>query len=312
MRALVTGGAGFIGSHICDALVKRGDEVRVLDDFSTGNRENLAAIRERIELVEGDIRDDETVREAVRGADLVYHQAALPSVPRSIADPITSHDVNATGTLKVLEAARLAGVRRVVYASSSSIYGIEAPLPTPETWTPDPRSPYAASKLAGECYCRAFRHVYGLETISLRYFNVFGPRQDPSSQYAAVVPKFISCLLRDGPPTIYGDGEQTRGFTYVQDVVHANLLAGSTPTTHCGAFNVSGEHTMSVNGLFRILAKLTGRKWVVPEYAEERLGDVRHSQADLGKAHKVLGYRPEVDPEEGLRRTVEWFQNVTA
>lgn len=307
---LVTGGAGFIGSNIVEELLRRGEQVRVLDNFSTGKRENIAPFLNQIELIEGDLCDLDVVRRAVAGVDFVLHQAALPSVQRSIDDPLTTHAINATGTLHVLEAAREAGVKRVVYASSSSIYGDSPTLPKREDMLPMPKSPYATTKLTGEHYCRVFYQVYGLETVALRYFNVFGPRQDPTSHYAAVVPRFVTALLRGEPPTVYGDGLQSRDFTYVANVVQANLLAATVPGIAGENFNVACGERYSLLDLLAALGDILGTQ-VAPVYAPARPGDVRHSLADITAIQEKLGYRVEVDFYEGLRRTVAWYQNMS-
>ena len=305
---LVTGGAGFIGSNIVERLVANGQRVRALDNFATGKRQNLAPWQDRIELVEGDLRDLETVRRALQGVGYVLHQAALPSVPRSIADPLTTHQVNATGTLNVLLAAREAGVRRVVYASSSSVYGNSPELPKREEMPTNPLSPYAVSKLAGEDYCRAFYNVYGLETVCLRYFNVYGSRQDPASQYAAVVPKFVTALLDGRQPVIYGDGTQSRDFTHVDNVVQANLLAcRASPEAAAGeVFNVACGELYTLLDLVAGLEEVMGVR-ADPEFAPPRPGDVKHSQASVRKARERLDYAPVVRLEEGLRRTVAFY-----
>jgi len=309
-RFLVTGGAGFIGSHLVEALVGAEHDVVVLDDLSTGHRRNLDGVKGRITLVEGDIRDLSTVQGVMDGTEVILHQAALPSVPRSIRDPAATNDVNVMGTLNVLVAARDAGVRRVVYASSSSVYGDAPILPKHEHMRPEPLSPYAVSKLAAELYCAAFFRVYGLETVALRYFNVFGPRQDPHSQYSAVIPRFIAAYMNGDVPTVNGDGEQTRGFTYVENVVSANLLAAKSEAVSGGAvFNVSVDERMSVNELDERLRKLIGVDGgVTPRHGPERPGDVRHSFADIGRAREALGYEVVVSTEEGLRQTVEWYR----
>jgi UDP-glucose 4-epimerase len=304
---LVTGGAGFIGSHIVQELVRRGERLRVLDNFSTGRRENIAPFLEHIELVEGDLRDLPTVRRAVEGVDYVLHQAALASVPRSVADPLASNSANVTGTLHLLVAARDAEVKRVVYASSSSAYGDSPTLPKQEDMPTAPKSPYAVSKLAGEHYCRAFTEVYGLETVSLRYFNVFGPRQDPASQYAAVVPLFITAMLQGEPPTVHGDGLQSRDFTYVANVVHANLLATTAPGVAGRVFNIACGQRYTLLDLIAILDEIVDAH-VTPVHTDPRSGDVRHSLADVTAAQEALGYRAEVDFGEGLRRTVGWYR----
>ena len=302
---LVTGGAGFIGSHIVDALLSGGHRVRVLDNFSTGRRENLAHVMDKIELIEGDVRDRIAARYAVEGMEYVLHQAALPSVPRSIKDPLTSHEVNATGTLNILIAARGSGVKRLVYASSSSVYGDTPELPKREDMTPRPKSPYAASKLAGEQYCQALWNSYGLETVCLRYFNVFGPRQDPDSPYAAVVPLFISALLNGGKPRIYGDGQQTRDFTFVANVVQANLLAATAPRAAGAICNIACQKRTSLLSLLTMLGELTGKEPDVL-FEAERPGDVRDSLARISLARDLLGYRPQADLREGLTTTVAW------
>ena len=302
MTALVTGGAGFIGSSLVEALLARGDAVRVLDNFSTGKRQNLDGLD--VDLVEGDVRSYHLVQRAVDGVEVVFHQAALPSVPRSIADPITSHEVNAGATLNVLSAARDAGVRRVVYASSSSVYGDGPGLPKHEGMTPDPLSPYAVSKLAGETYAAVFTGIYGLETVALRYFNVFGPRQDPASQYSAVIPRFVQRVLRGERPTVFGDGEQSRDFTYIDNVVQANLLAADAPGASGLAMNCACGREASLNELVREIGRCLGVD-VEPAYAEPRAGDVRASRASIDLAAEALGYRPSVHFAEGLARTVE-------
>ena len=303
---LVTGGAGFIGSSLARSLLERGETVRVLDDFSTGKRENLAEAAGRIALVEGSVADEATVRGAVEGVDYVFHEAALASVPRSIEDPLSSNLANVTGTLQVLMAARDAGVKRVVYAASSSTYGDQPTLPKVETMAPSPLSPYAVSKQAGEHYCQAFTTCYGLETVSLRYFNVYGPRQDPQSVYAAVIPKFITAMLEGQRPTIFGDGEQSRDFTFIDDVVGANLLACTAPEASGYALNVACGDRYSLNELVRVLNRILGTS-IEPVYADERPGDVKHSQADILAARDILGYAPSHTLEQGLRKTIEWY-----
>lgn len=305
MRVLVTGGAGFIGSHLVLRLVEDGHSVRVVDDFSTGKPENLSAIGREVQLFEGDIRDFAIVERAVRGVEVVFHQAARCSVPRSVEDPLATNEVNVTGTLNVLLAAKDGGVRRVVFASSSSVYGADPTLPKREDMPTEPLSPYAVSKLTGEHYCRVFNQLYGLETVALRYFNVFGPRQSWDSQYAAVIPRFTQAILNGQPVTVYGDGEQSRDFTYVDNVVDANVLAMRSPTGMGEAFNIACAATITINQLIRDLAGLIGRKADVV-YQGARSGDIRHSLADIGKAMSMLGYQPRVDFLEGLRRTVAW------
>jgi nucleoside-diphosphate-sugar epimerase len=305
---LVTGGAGFIGSHIVDELLRRGETVRVLDNMATGKRENLEHCLERIDFIEGDIRDMETCRRACADVDFVLHQAALGSVPRSMEDPLTSHDVNVTGTLKMLIAARDEGVKRFVYAASSSTYGDHPALPKVEDRIGNPLSPYAVTKYADELYARVFGRCYGLETVGLRYFNVFGPRQDPFSQYAAVIPLFVSALMRGEAPTINGDGEQTRDFTYVGNAVEANLLACAAPAEAVGeVFNIACNERTSLNQLYRRLQELLDSD-IAPVYGPSRVGDVRDSLADIGKGGRLLGYKGELKFDEGLRRSIEWYR----
>jgi nucleoside-diphosphate-sugar epimerase len=305
---LVTGGAGFIGSHICERLLKEGHDVRVLDNFFSGKQSNLEDLGGGVDLVRGDIRDGRVVAEAMRGVYVVFHEAALGSVPRSVADPISTHEVNMTGTLNVLLAAREAGVRRVVYASSSSVYGETKELPKHEGITPQPLSPYALSKLAGEHYISVFNHVYGFEAVALRYFNIFGPRQDPESQYAAVIPKFVTALLEGKPPVIYGDGLQSRDFTYVENVVEANLLASEADGVSGRAFNVACGGRYSLLDLLDKMKQIIGSD-IQPIHEPARAGDVRDSQASIEAAASAFGYRVKVDFDEGLRRTVNWFQS---
>jgi UDP-glucose 4-epimerase len=282
--------------------------VRVLDDFSTGKRENLAGCLDQIDLVEGDLADLDAVRRAVGGVDVVLHQAAIPSVPRSVSDPLASNQANVLGTLHVLLAARDAGVRRVVHASSSSVYGdADESKAKVESMKPLPISPYGVAKLAAEAYCQVFHRVYSLETVALRYFNVFGPRQDPMSHYAAVIPRFITAMLRGEPPIIYGDGEQTRDFTYVADVVSANMLAVEAEGAPGKVFNVARHRSHSVNELLEVLNELL-RTDIKPRYADPRPGDIRHSLADIEQARATLGYTPQVSFAEGLSRTIDWFR----
>jgi nucleoside-diphosphate-sugar epimerase len=308
MRVLVTGGGGFIGSHLAGRLAALGHRVRILDNFASGRRSNVVALDADVELIEGDIQSYERVHNAIAGCDLVFHQAALPSVPRSVADPLTSNATNVTGTLNVLLAARDAGVRRVIFASSSSVYGTSHELPKREDMAPMPVSPYAVAKLACEGYCRSFGEVYGLETVALRYFNVFGPRQDPRSQYAAVVPNFITSLLSGQRPTIFGDGEQSRDFTYVENVVQANLLAMEADVAPGRVYNVACGERVSLNQLVSVMQELADIG-VEPVYAAPRAGDVRHSLADLTVSRRELGYEPAVDLREGLRRSIEDLQD---
>jgi UDP-glucose 4-epimerase len=307
---LVTGGAGFIGSNIVENLMKNKQTVRVLDNFSTGKRDNVYPFADQVQVIEGDIRSYHVVREAVEGVDFILHQAALPSVPRSIKDPITSNEVNVTGTLHILNAARDAGVKRLVYASSSSIYGDLEVLPKTEDMLPKPLSPYAVSKMAGEKYCKVFTQLYGLETVALRYFNVFGPRQDPTSQYSAVIPKFVSAMLKGDAPVIYGDGEQSRDFTFVENVVHANLLACEERVEDVSGevFNVACGKRITLNVLVRTLNSILGTD-IQPEYADPRPGDVKHSLANIGKAQQFLEYTPQVDFRKGLEKVVEWMDD---
>jgi UDP-N-acetylglucosamine/UDP-N-acetyl-alpha-D-glucosaminouronate 4-epimerase len=307
LRVLVTGGGGFIGCHLVERLLGDGHDVRVLDNFATGRRENLTEPLDDIELVEGDMQSYERVHTAVRGCEVVLHQAALPSVPRSVQDPLTSNATNVTGTLNVLLASRDEGVRRVVFGSSSSIYGANPGLPKHEDMLPLPISPYAVAKLAGEGYCRSFHEVFGLETVSLRYFNVFGPRQDPLSQYAAVIPNFTTALLAGEPTVVYGDGEQSRDFTYVENVVEGNMLAMEAQGAAGKVYNVAAGERQSLNELLDRLRALT-RTEAEARYEDARPGEVRHSQADISRAGGELGYRPKVSVEEGLSRTVDWYR----
>ena len=309
MRLLVTGGGGFIGCNLVERLLRDGHEVRVLDNFATGRRENLVNLLDEVELVEGDMQSYERVHTAVRGSEVVLHQAALPSVPRSVQDPLTSHATNVTGTLNVLLAARDSDVRRVVFASSSSIYGANTEMPKREDQIPLPISPYAVAKLAGEGYCRSFSQVFGLETVMLRYFNVFGPRQDPLSQYAAVIPNFITALLSGQQPVVFGDGEQSRDFTYVENVIEGNLLAMTADGVVGSVYNLAAGERMSLNGLLEHLRELTGAQ-TEARYEAARPGEVRHSQADVSAAERELGYRPSVSVLEGLRRTLEWYREL--
>jgi len=306
-KALVTGGAGFIGSHLTEGLLARGWDVRVLDNFSTGHRENIKPIINQIDLLEGDVTNLTTVRFAVRHIDVIFHQAALPSVARSVANPLESNEVNITGTLNILLAARDAGVKRVVYAASSSAYGNQPTLPKVETMPPAPLSPYAIAKYTGEMYARAFTELYGLSTIALRYFNVFGPRQDPTTQYAGVIAKFVTCALESKPYPVNGDGEQSRDFTYVENVVNANLLAAEAKLDDATLLNIACGERMTLNRLIELLNELTHQN-LPAHYGPERAGDVRHSQADVTLAGRILGYEPNVDMREGLRRTLEWYR----
>ena len=310
-NVLVTGGAGFIGSNLTEALLQKGHIVRVLDDFSTGKRENLIFDKKypSVEVIEGDIRDLRTCQKAIKGTEYIFHQAALPSVQRSVEDPETSNAVNVGGTLNILLAAKEIGVKRVIYASSSSIYGDTPTLPKHEEMPSHPLSPYALQKYIGEQYCRLFYQLYGLETISLRYFNIFGPKQDPNSLYSAVIPKFIDALLKGSPPTIFGDGEQSRDFTYIENVVQANLLAMSTEHLHGEAINIACGERTSLNQLLNVLKRILGSK-LSPIYQEPRQGDVRHSLADIRRGKQILNYEPKVGIEIGLKKTVEFFQKA--
>jgi nucleoside-diphosphate-sugar epimerase len=307
---LVTGGAGFIGSHLAEELTRRGERVRVVDSFITGKRQNLAHLP-GVELLEGDLADLPVAKAAVAGIDYVLHQAAIPSVPRSVDDPITSNRANIDATLNVLVAARDARVKRVVYAGSSSAYGDTPTLPKQEDMPTKPLSPYALQKLVGEQYMRMFTGLYGLETVTIRYFNVFGPRQDPSSPYSGVISLFARALLDNRPPIIYGDGEQTRDFTYIANVVDG-VLRACTANVSGMVLNVATGSRISLNELFRVLRGLTGRAGVNPSYGPVRAGDVRDSQADISKARQLLGYEPLVTFEEGLRRTVDWYSSEYA
>ena len=307
---LITGIAGFIGSALARAVIAQGDRVRGVDNLSTGRRENIADILDRIDFREGDLLDLASMQNICRGVDYVLHQAAIPSVPRSVRDPLESNRANVDGTVHVLVAARDAKVKRVVYAASSSAYGDTPVLPKREDMIPDPISPYAVAKLTGEYYMTSFWRCYGLETVSLRYFNIFGPRQDPGSPYSGVLARFITQMLAGERPTIFGDGQQSRDFTYVDNAVQANLLACRAPAAEAAGrvFNVATATRIDLNEAFRMLAKITGYRGD-PNYAPERTGDVKHSLADLSRAKRHLGYEPTVDFEEGLRRTVEWYQS---
>ena len=308
---LVTGGAGFIGSHLAEALVRRGDRVRVVDNLITGKRANLAHLGSDVEFMEGDLADLDVARRAVKGCELVLHQAAIPSVPRSVNDPIASNRANIDATLNLLVAARDARVGRVVYAGSSSAYGNTPTLPKREDMPTNPLSPYALQKLVGEQYMQQFTRLYGLETVTIRYFNVFGPRQDPSSPYSGVISLFVSALVEGRAPTIYGDGEHTRDFTYVANVVDGVLRACTAREASGEVINVATGGRVSLNQLFRAIRELTGAT-VEPIYAQPRAGDVKDSQADISKAEAILGYRPTVSFEEGLRRTLQWYRSSPA
>lgn len=305
-RYLITGGAGFIGSHIAETLLKQGEPVRVYDNLLTGRQTNLTVLRsygKQVEIIDGDLRDVKAVQSAVQGVEVVFHQAALASVPRSIANPVDSLEININGTQNVLLAARDAGVRRVVYASSSSVYGNTPTLPKHEAMPTAPMSPYAVQKLTAELLCGVFTRIYGLETVALRYFNVFGPRQDPTSEYAAVIPRFITALLEGHRPIVFGDGEQTRDFTYIENVVQANLLAATAPDAVGAAMNIGCGELISLNNVLKLAGELLDMP-VDADYREARSGDVRDSLADISKARKLLGYAPAINFREGLARTI--------
>lgn len=307
-RCLVTGGAGFIGSNLAEELLARGAKVNIIDNLSTGSRYNLGQISGEFDFVEGDLNDDVALKKAVRDVDVVFHQAALPSVPRSVEDPVATHEACASATLKLLCKAKELGISRFIYAASSSAYGDKEILPKVETMTPEPLSPYAAAKLIGEHYCRVFHRVYGLRTISLRYFNVFGPRQDPSSAYSGVISRFIDSLMRNDQPVIYGDGTQSRDFTYISNVVDANFKAAEVTEGFGEVYNTANGDRISLNELFGVLADLTGKNGIKPLYDEPRKGDVMHSQADNRRAVEVLGYENKVGLKAGLRRTIDWWR----
>ncbi len=303
---LVTGGAGFIGSHLAEGLVKRGKKVRILDNFATGKRKNIEHLLDKIELIEGDIRKPEDCKKAVKDAEVVFHEAAIPSVPKSVEAPEVSHEANVDGTFNMLMAARDAGVRRFVFAASSSAYGDTEISPKFEGILPSPKSPYAVAKLVGEYYCKCFYECFKLQTIALRYFNVFGPRQDPQSQYAAAIPAFVTSILEDRRPTVFGDGEQSRDFTFIENVVEANLLAAAAPETHGEVINCACGESVTVNAIIRRINELLGKK-IEPEYAPPRAGDVRHSLADIRLAYDVIGYRPKVLFDQGLQIAIDWY-----
>jgi nucleoside-diphosphate-sugar epimerase len=307
-KVLVTGGAGFIGSNLADGLIAQGAKVTILDNFVTGFRENLEEITGDFEFVEGDINDDTAVTKALDGAEIVFHEAALPSVPRSVDNPVETHNACVNGTFNLLNKSRDAGVRRFVYAASSSAYGDQRTLPKVETMAPQPLSPYAAAKLTGEYYCQVFSRVYGLETLSLRYFNVFGPRQNPSSTYSGVISRFIDALMKGDTPVIYGDGEQSRDFTFVANVVDANIKAAQTTTGIGETINVANGERVSLNELLDVLKKITGKTDVTARYEPVRAGDVQHSQAGIARALEVLPYEKLVGLEEGLQRTIDWWK----
>jgi nucleoside-diphosphate-sugar epimerase len=307
--ALVTGGAGFIGSHLADGLLAAGWRVWLLDDFSSGRETNVAHLLGNVELLRGDLRDAALLARVLPGVEVVFHQGAVPSVPRSVAEPERTNDVNVTGTLRVLEASRTAGVRRVVFAASSAVYGDTPVLPKVETMPPCPLSPYALQKYAGERYCQLFHRLYGLETVALRYFNVYGPRQDPNSEYAAVIPRFARACLAGEAPLVFGDGEQTRDFTFVGDAVAANLLAADAPRAAGEVMNVAGGRRVSLNQLLREIRELTHAQ-VEARYQPARPGDVRDSLADLSRARELLGFEPQVDLRTGLARTIDALEQA--
>jgi UDP-glucose 4-epimerase len=306
--SLITGGAGFIGSNMARFLLEKGEKVRILDNFETGKRENLTEIAKNIEVIEGDIRNPDIVKKAVGGAEIVYHLAALGSVPRSMKDPATTHDVNVSGTFNVLMAARDANVRRIVFASSSAVYGQSPILPQHEDLPLAPISPYGASKAIGEIYFRAFYETYGFQSVCLRYYNVFGPRQDPNSQYAAAIPLFVSSLLRNKSPMIFDDGEQSRGFTYIDNVMQANWLAANAKETHGEAANISTVNAVTVNTVVNTIRQLLGKENIKPTYVPPREGDIKYSLADVSRAKKLIGYEPLVSFEQGIRKAIGWYQ----
>ncbi|GAV26220.1 Vi polysaccharide biosynthesis protein VipB/TviC [Carboxydothermus islandicus] len=306
-KFLVTGGAGFIGSHIVERLVRDGAEVVVLDDLSSGNEENLTEVLNKITFIKGDVRDLDLLRKITEDVDYILHEAAMASVPASIDDPLKCHEVNVTGTINVLLSAKENGVKRVVYAASSAVYGNNETLPKKEDMYPEPLSPYAVSKYAGELYLQVFARIYGIEAVGLRYFNVYGPKQDPKSQYAAVIPKFIDALLKGMPPTIYGDGLQTRDFIFIDDVVEANMLALTARGASGKVFNIACGERISLNRLYKVIKEIIGVD-IEPVYAEARVGDVRDSLADISLARNILGFEPKVSLEEGLKKTVEWHR----
>lgn len=303
---LVTGGAGFIGSHLATQLVQDGHEVRILDNLSTGSLGNLDHIRSQVQFVEGDLCDSSTVNTATAGVEVIFHQAALASVPRSVEEPLATHAACATGTINLLDAARRSGVRRVVYAASSSAYGNQKIMPKHEGQVPEVLSPYAAAKLAGELYCEAFAATYGLETVRLRYFNVFGPRQDPNSQYSAVIPRFIAALLKGDQPIIYGDGSQSRDFTYIDNVVRANLLAATAPGVSGKVYNCACGESLDLVTLLQLICDAMEVPFA-PYFAPSRVGDIQHSWADISAAVRDLGYTVQIPVRQGLQQTVEWY-----
>jgi nucleoside-diphosphate-sugar epimerase len=310
--ALVTGGAGFIGSHIAAQLIESGLKVRIIDNLSTGYEKNVEAIGGDLDFVRADVGDEEALNKVLRDVELIFHEAAIPSVPRSVEHPAETHQASVDATFKLLLAARDHNVRRVIYAASSSAYGDQPELPKREDMRPAPLSPYAAAKLVGEYYCQVFTRVYGLETVSLRYFNVFGPRQDPTSQYSGVISRFMKALLDDEQPVIYGDGEQSRDFTYISNVVDANLRAAESAGAVGEIINIANGHRTTLNELLEAMKRVTGKSKITARYEAPRTGDVRDSLADLSQARTLLGYQPQVSLEEGLRRTFDWWQKNSA
>lgn len=308
-KVLVTGGAGFIGSNLADELLRQGAKVKILDNFVTGFRENLEEISGDFDFIEGDLNDDSALRQAIEGVEVIFHQAALPSVPRSVENPQETHQACVNGTFNVLQKAKEAGVRRVIYAASSSAYGDQPTLPKIETMLPEPLSPYAAAKLMGEYYCQVFSRVYGLETICLRYFNVFGPRQNPASMYSGVISRFINDLMKDIQPTIYGDGEQSRDFTFIANVVNANINAAQTDKGIGAVMNAANGERISLNELLEVLKKITAKPDVKADYQPERKGDVKHSQCSNARAVEFINYEKIVGLEEGLQKTIDWWKS---
>jgi len=307
-KVLVTGGAGFIGSNLAEELIRQGSQVTILDNLSTGFRENLDEIRGDFDFVEGDLNDDAAVEKAIAGSEIVFHQAALPSVPRSVENPLETHQACANGTLNLLLKAKDAGVKRLIYAASSSAYGDQPILPKVETMRPDPLSPYAAAKLMCEYYCSVFYKVYGLETFSLRYFNVFGPRQNPSSMYSGVISRFIDSLMKDQSPVIFGDGGQSRDFTFIENVVDANIKASQTASGLGEVINTANGERITLNELLGVLKEITGKPDIDADYRNTRKGDVKHSQADNTRAVDWLDYKKQVGLEEGLKKTIDWWK----
>ncbi|MGI9056721.1 MAG: SDR family oxidoreductase [Pyrinomonadaceae bacterium] len=307
-KVLGTGGAGFIGSNLADELIRQGAKVKIIDDLSTGFRENLEEIRGDFDFIEGSLNDADKLQKAVEDVEIIFHQAALPSVPRSVEDPSATHEACVNATFNLLNSAKENNVKRIIYAASSSAYGDQPTLPKVETMIPKPLSPYAGAKLMGEYYCQVFSRVYGLEAICLRYFNVFGPRQNPSSMYSGVISRFIDALMKDATPVIYGDGEQSRDFTYIANVVDANIKAAQTSQGISEVINAANGDRISLNELLEVLKKITGKPDISAEYKDERAGDVKHSQADNRRAVEWLGYEKLIGLEEGLQKTIEWWK----